>query len=258
MERYQVILAYDGTNFLGFQRQGIGRTVQSELEKALRQLNWQGQSVLLAGRTDSGVHASGQVVSFDLDWKHPPEALVRAINANLPPDVAATRAAVVGGDFHPRYHASARCYRFRIYCAEQRNPLLDRYAWRVWPKPELTRLEAAARELVGKYDFSAFGSPMKPGGSTVREIFTARWEETEEGLAFEVRGNAFLYHMVRRMVYLQTQAGQQHISVEEFRQAVRAAKPLKAGLAEPQGLTLTEVEYDGSRQGNNVQMEFGA
>ena len=106
MARYQIILAYDGTGFLGSQRQAGARTAQSELEKALRKLGWPGKTVVLAGRTDTGTHASGQVAAFDLDWKHGPEKLQDALNAHLPLDMAVREVKEAADDFHPRFDAS--------------------------------------------------------------------------------------------------------------------------------------------------------
>ena len=115
MGRYQVILAYDGTDFNGFQRQASNkiRTVQGTVEAALRRIGWQGKSVLAAGRTDTGVHAFGQVITFDHEWKHSSEDLLAAINANLPQDVAARAVELAKPDFHPRFDAVARCYYYR-------------------------------------------------------------------------------------------------------------------------------------------------
>ena len=140
MARYQVILAYDGTGFVGSQRQakksdGLSlsklRTVQGELEKALRKLGWVGRSVLLAGRTDSGVHAVGQVASFDLDWQHADGDLLRALNANLPADVAARDVRIAPPKFHPRFDATSRRYRYRLFCQQVRDPSREKSAWRL-------------------------------------------------------------------------------------------------------------------------------
>ena len=244
-ERYKVTLAYDGTNFFGFQRQGETRTVQLEVEAALRRINWQGETILSAGRTDSGVHASGHVIAFDLDWAHGTERLGRALNANLPEDVAVKAIEVARADFHPRYDASARCYRYQIQYAHERDPLRDRYTWRVWPPCEIERLQAAARLLRGTYDFAAFGTPPRPGGSTIRTVFEAGWSGLEDGLVrFEVTANAFLYHMVRRMVFVQVLVGQQRISLEALQESLAtpevslSKKALSLGLAPPQGLNL--------------------
>jgi tRNA pseudouridine38-40 synthase len=244
MAHYKVILAYDGTHFQGFQRQGTSRTVQAELEKALRGLNWSGRTILSAGRTDTGVHAAGQVAAFDLDWPHPDEALVKAINSQLPEDVAVKSAEKVANDFHPRYDARERTYRYRIYLSPNRDPLRERFAWRVWPLPGLDLLQAAAQRMTGRHDFAAFGNPPHAGGSTERVIFSCGWQAAGDELRFEVRGNAFLYHMVRRMVYIQVQAGQNRLSLEAIDEAVLHARPLPPGLASAQGLVLWEVRYD--------------
>jgi tRNA pseudouridine38-40 synthase len=246
MARYQVILAYDGTLFAGFQRQARSRTVQGEVEAALRQLGWQGRAILAAGRTDTGVHASGNVIAFDLEWGHPVDELVQALNARLPVDAAARSAQEAEVDFHPRYDATARQYRYRLACSVVRNPLSERYAWRAWPEADLARMQAAAEVFTGTHDFSAYGAPPKPGGSTVRTIFASDWRETDGELVYEVQGNAFLYHMVRRMVFLQVKVGQGKLEASDLADGL-AGKPERiaqvTGLAPPQGLTLVEVRY---------------
>ena len=243
MARYQVILAYDGSAFLGFQRQNGVRTVQGELEAALRQLGWQENALLSAGRTDTGVHAAGQVVAFDLDWTHSPAELGRALNALLPQDAAVQSVELAAVDFHPRYHALSRTYRYRLYCSQDRHPLLERFAWRVWPQVEWDLLQQAAALLIGRHDFSAFGSPPHAGGNTVRTVFQAGWQVEPEGYSFEVSANAFLYHMVRRMVYLQVLAGQNRLDLIDLAQGVQAACPLPPGLAPAHGLVLKHVMY---------------
>lgn len=252
MVHYKVTLAYDGTQFFGFQRQGQVRTVQLEVETALRKLNWQGRAILSSGRTDSGVHAVGQVIAFDLDWTHGEQNLGRALNANLPDDVAVKDVEIAHEDFHPRYDAVSRCYQYHLWFAQNRDPLKDRYAWRIWPPCEGDRLQNAARLLLGTHDFAAFGTPPRPGGSTIRTVFQTSWQVDGEGTwSFQVEANAFLYHMVRRMVFVQVLVGQQRISLEELEQAVEQAHPLPSGLAFPQGLLLKEVRY--SEPGTRVR-----
>jgi tRNA pseudouridine38-40 synthase len=245
MARYQIILAYDGTHFLGFQRSGSTRTVQGVVEAALRKLGWQERILLSAGRTDTGVHASGQVIAFNLDWSHSTEDLGRAVNAMLPEDVAVKSIQEAAPDFHPRYQAVRRFYRYSIYCSPERDPLLDRFAWRVWPVVDEQRLHEAARILPGTHDFSAFGTPPRAGGSTVRTVYHAVWQPQAQGLLFEVSANAFLYHMVRRLVYWQVLTAQKRLSLEQWALAVEAAQQLTPGLAPPNGLVLTEVGYPG-------------
>ncbi len=243
MARYQLILAYDGTHFFGFQRQGLKRTVQLELETALRSLGWEGRAVLSAGRTDTGVHAVGQVVAFDLDWKHTEDDLLRAVNARLPADVAVRRVKIVDNHFHPRFDALSRRYRYQIYCSAVRDPLRDRYAWRIWPPVEVDILEAAASRLLGQHDFKAFGSPTKPGGSTVRLVMQANWVEKDDGLFFYITANAFLYRMVRRITFAQVLVAQGIVPLEKFDEAICQSQFFYPGLAEPQGLVLEEVSY---------------
>ena len=247
MARYQVVLAYDGSDFNGFQRQARDsnrRTIQGVFENALRQIGWQGRSILAAGRTDTGVHASGQVVAFDLDWKHSTEALAAALNANLPLDVAVQAAEPASSDFHPRFNAMARRYRYQIFCHPVRQPLLERYAWRVWPPVDLERLQRAAAYLPGAHDFSAFGSPPQPGRATTRQVFLAAWQEDGSGLSFEIQANAFLYHMVRRLVSFQVSIGQGAIGSEAMSVYLESGAQTPArNLAPPQGLILVQVLY---------------
>lgn len=243
--RYKVIMAYDGTAFSGMQRQANSRSVQAVVEAALRPLGWQERSILAAGRTDAGVHASGQVVAFDLAWKHSPDTLQAALNAGLPADVVAKEVGVAAEGFHPRYDAKARRYEYRLFCQPQRDPLRGRFAWRVWPAVKLTAMKAAARVLRGEHDFAAFGSPPKKGGSTIRRVLQAEWlRVSEDEFVFEVSANAFLYHMVRRMVGLQVKIGQGQAEAKTIRQALDGKAGKVRELAPPHGLCLVAVEYD--------------
>jgi tRNA pseudouridine38-40 synthase len=243
MARYQIILAYDGTQFFGYQRQGLTRTVQLVLEDALRSLGWKGRTVYCAGRTDSGVHASGQVVVFDFDWPHPDESLLKAINANLPQDAAVKAIRVRPDDFHPRYDALSRTYRYNLFLSRDRDPILQRFAWRIWPEVDIEILRETAGCLMGEHDFAAFGTPPKPGGHTIRSVIRAEWTLENEMYSFVVTANAFLYHMVRRMVFLQVLTGQRRIEMADFVASIEEQKSITAGLAPPNGLILTGVEY---------------
>ena len=244
MARYKVILAYDGTAFSGMQRQSNSRSVQSVFENALRSLDWKHKSILVAGRTDAGVHASGQVIAFDLDWRHSPEKLLMALNAELPQDVAAKTVELAAEDFHPRYDAKARTYEYRIRCQPLRDPLRERYAWRVWPPLQLRRLKAAAKLLRGEHDFAAFGTPPKKGGSTVRKVLQAEWrQEAEDEFVFSVKANAFLYHMARRLVGLQVKVGQGLLEPAVMKGALESKNSKVRELSPAHGLTLVDVEY---------------
>jgi len=244
MARYQVILAYDGSGFTGSQRQANSRTVQGELEKALRELGWSDKSVLLAGRTDTGVHATGQVAAFDFEWAHEAEKLLKALNAKLPPDVAITSLLPASADFHPRFDAISRTYCYRLFCEPIRDPLRERYAWRIWPLLDENVLKQNADIFLGTHDFAAFGSPTTPKGTTVRTVTKTEWRKMPNGeWQFEVQADAFLYRMVRRLVFVQVALAQGKVSVEKVQNALSKQGKLLSGLAPSTGLALTKVNY---------------
>jgi tRNA pseudouridine38-40 synthase len=244
MARYQVVITYDGTAFKGMQRQGNVRTVQGVIEKALVRIGWKGQSILIAGRTDTGVHASGQVIAFDYDWDHSPDDLMNALNANFPQDLAANRVKQVSDDFHPRYDAISRVYLYRIICSPIRDPLRERYVWRVWPEFDLRVAYSCAQKLIGENNFAAFGTPPKQGGSTIRQILRAEWQQDGDIFLFEVEGNAFLYHMVRRMVNVQVEIGQGKYNLDIISRYLNGdVLGMIQGLAPAHGLFLTKVNY---------------
>lgn len=245
MATYQSIVAYDGSGFQGFQRLAEGqRTVQGVLEDALRRVGWAGTSLLAAGRTDAGVHARGQVISFDLLWRHDTETLSRALNANLPADVAVRRTSEAPAGFHPRFSARRRTYRYAILADAWPDPLAERVAWRLWPEPDLDVMSAEAQAILGRHDFGAFGQAPIPGGHTLREVFEARWELQERGQAFQVQADAFLHHMVRRLVSAMVAVGLGHWPTGTM--AALVADPSRRWGEKPapaHGLCLEKVEY---------------
>ena len=252
MARYKLTLAYDGSGFVGSQRQASTktRTVQGELEKTLQTLGWSGRSVFMSGRTDTGVHATGQVASVDLDWSHTDDKLVRALNSLLPADVAVRSVEVVDAKFHPRFDAIARLYRYRLFCQPLRDPMRERFDWRVWPAINTNLLVDAGKLFLGTHDFCAFGSPTTPKGTTVRTVMKADWQQvSEDGWHFEIQADAFLYRMVRRLVFIQVAVAQGMTSVEAVANAFAKHFPagtrsgLPSGLAPAHGLTLVEVKY---------------
>jgi len=250
MARYQLTLVYDGTNFFGSQRQVKPRTVQGELEKALRKLRWSGRSVIMSGRTDTGVHATGQVASVDLDWSHTDSDLVRALNASLPADMSVKQAQVVHAKFHPRFDAQSRRYRYSLFCQPLRDPIRERFAWRVWPAMDADIIASAARLFLGTHDFSAFGSPTTPKGGTVRTVMKAEWMQAEQDeWRFEVWADGFLYRMVRRLVFVQVAVAQGKLSSEAIAHSLAqqaeagSRSEIPAGLAPAHGLMLVEVTY---------------
>jgi tRNA pseudouridine38-40 synthase len=253
--RYRATLAYDGTNYCGFQRQAKGiPSVQAAVEDAIAAVTKQTVTVIGAGRTDTGVHATGQVIAFDVDWKHSADTFLKAINAVLPDDIALQDAAVLGEvlpnerGFHPRFDAVARIYKYTIYAAPQRNPLLRNRAWHLRAVLDEQALQEAAALLVGEHDFGAFGKPPR-GENTVRTVIHSAWAREEALLVYHVKANAFLQHMVRRIVGTLVMVGRGALSVSEF-DAIFRSRKLTPGipLAPPQGLLLEHVEYPGERR----------
>ncbi len=249
-------VAYDGTDFLGFQLQAEGRTVQGVLEAALRQVTdspaEQGPRVIGSGRTDAGVHATGQVIGFRAAWRHPVPDLLRALNAVLPPDVVLRDVAPTAEHWHARFSAVQRDYAYTVLNQPLRSPLERRYAHLVTAPLDLDRMQAAAALLVGEHDFASFGQAMQPGETTVRRIFRAAWRQEGRRLICEVSGNAFLRGMVRALVGSLLYVGQGRWPVErlaevlEGRQRALAAPPAPAC-----GLCLVRVHYTDETNNND-------
>jgi tRNA pseudouridine38-40 synthase len=250
MARYRAVVEYDGTDLLGFQRQATGRTVQGELEAALGRIGWLGgtgthNAVLGAGRTDAGVHAAGQVIAFDFDWQHGAGDLARALNANLPGEIAIKQLDECDSVFHPRFDARGRRYRYTLYNQPVRSPLAARFAWQVWPALDLELLQAGSAALLGRHDFAAFGSDPEHGRSTVRTISLAAWQAAPGGwLTFDVQAEAFLFRMVRSLVGALKRVGTGELTVEQLRAILAAADRAQCPpIAPAQGLCLMEVIY---------------
>ena len=241
--RVRATVAYDGTDYRGFQRQANAPTVQAALEAALAQVTQGTISVLAAGRTDAGVHAAGQVIAFDTAWRHGPSDLQRALNAVLPADIAVLEVAEAASDFHPRYDARSRRYRYTLYNARVRWPLARRYSLHVTAPLNVALMQEAAQALVGEHDFATFGSPPQ-GRVTVRRVVTAEWCGEPPWLAFDIEANAFLYRMVRSIVGTLLRVGRGEMGVEDFAAVLAAGDRSLAGpTAPPHGLCMMGVKY---------------
>lgn len=242
--RYQAIIEYDGTAYCGFQKQLTGPSIQQELEHAIRLISGEETTVIGAGRTDSGVHATGQVVAFDLEWPHGPKTLWRALNANLPADIAAVRLSETKEDFHPRFDAIKRTYNYYIYNEPVRSPLYRRTSWHVSQQLDIGRMNLAASAIVGEHDFATFGRPPQ-GNNSVRQVFQAEWNRNESLLIFTIEANAFLYRMVRSLVGCLKAVGEGTWTVERFIATLNARdRDRAAQTAPPHALFLTSVIYE--------------
>ncbi len=250
MTGYGATLAYDGSAYCGFQRQPQPiPTIQAAVEAAIASVTRQSVTIVAAGRTDSGVHAVGQVIAFDVDWKHSDDKLLPAINAQLPLDIAVQRLWRQEG-FHPRYDALWRRYVYRIAAQPTRHPLLNRRVWQlVGQSLNLDRMQQAAERFLGEHDFAAFGAAPQEGSvNTVREVYISQWTlapgDYGPVYAYRVAATAFLYHMVRRMVGVMAQVGRGKISLDEFMDIFSSRDLRRAKLlAPPHGLALEAVGY---------------
>lgn len=242
--RLRAKIEYDGSAYQGFQKQLERPTIQGELERAIESISGNSATIIGAGRTDSGVHALGQVISFELSWRHGLSALQRAINANLPDDIAVRSMAEVDDSFHPRYSAKGRWYRYTIYNEPVRSPLRRRRSWHVKRPLDVMSMDQAASYIVGKHDFATFGKPPK-GDNTVREVFRANWRRDNDVINFDIEANAFLYRMVRSLVGTFKAVGEGAWTVEEFIVAMAACDRNHAGQTAPAcGLCLMSVTYE--------------
>ena len=242
--RIKAVLAYDGTDYHGFQRQSIerGPTIQGTLEEVLKTIGQAG-AVTGAGRTDAGVHASGQVVVFNVQWQHGLGDLQRALNAVLPDSIAAVELEQAADEFHPRYDAVSREYRYSLYQSAVRDPLKQRYALQVPPDLAIEAMQAASAILIGEHDFAAFGQPTI-GESTIRSMYRADVRAAYEQITIELQANGFLYRMVRRIVATLIAVGRRERSVAEFGDILHAADPGRAAATiAPNGLCFTRVNY---------------
>jgi tRNA pseudouridine38-40 synthase len=245
MAPYKITIAYDGTEFCGFQRQVAARTVQGELETVLRRLGWRERSILAAGRTDSGVHAAGQVVSFELDWRHSDQKLLDALNDLLPEDIGVKELRLAPAQFHPRFDAKVRQYRYQLYFSPVKDPLKERFYWRIWPELDVTLLKSAAELFLGQHDLRAFGRPPNEKSTSVRTITALNWDFSEDGsqAAMTIVAQAFLYHMVRRILFVLVRVGQGRISLSDVKGSIEEQLELPAGIAPAKGLILEEILY---------------
>ncbi len=250
MSRYGAILAYDGTAYQGFQRQPAPRpTIQAAVETALGMVCGQPVGIVAAGRTDAGVHAVGQVIAFDAAWRHSAGELLRAVNSQLATDIALRKVFPAPG-FHPRYDALWRQYVYRIGARVGRNPLTARYEWQLaGVELDMVGMQAAAELCLGEQDFAAFGTAPQAGSSnTIREVFESGWtmNARDDGKVYHyrIRGTAFLYHMVRRLVGMMALVGKGKLTPAEFAAILRSRDLERAKhLAPPQGLTMEAVGY---------------
>ncbi|HKX76567.1 MAG TPA: tRNA pseudouridine(38-40) synthase TruA [Acidimicrobiia bacterium] len=237
-------LAYDGSEFHGFARQPGVVTVQGALEAALHQVLGEEVVTVGAGRTDTGVHAQGQVVSMSLAGPVDLVRLQRSLNGLLHPAVVVRQASLAGSDFDARRSAGWRSYRYQILNSSQPDPLRRWTTWHVPVELAVPAMNQAAAEFVGEHDFAAF-CRRSPAATTVRNVLEASWHREHELVVFAVRATAFCHQMVRSLVGFMVEVGKGARSAEEAASVLATRDRQKAGqMAPPQGLILWEVGYE--------------
>jgi tRNA pseudouridine38-40 synthase len=245
MRNIRVTLAYDGTDYYGWQVQASGRTVQGVVMGALERMHRREVRVLAAGRTDSGVHADGQVINFQTDIDSIPDrSYFVALNSYLPRDVQALESALVPSDFHARYSAVRRCYRFYWTSAATVPPALRHRVVRLKHRPSVRRLNELARPLLGAHDFSTFTLPTEPSEHRVRRVESATFFPQGELVVLQIVANAFLWRMVRSIAGTLIELDKLGAEPVEVESRLAACDHAAAGPSAPaQGLVLHRVDY---------------
>lgn len=245
MINYKMVIAYDGSRYNGWQKQGNTKdTIQGKLEKVLEKLEGREVEVIGAGRTDAGVHALGQVVNVKLESKINGETLLQYLNQYLPEDIAVLSVKEVPMRFHSRLNATEKTYLYRIYRSEIPNPFIRKYTVTITEKLDIEKMRIAAEFLIGEHDFKSFCSLKKSKKSTIRTLYSITIEEIEKELRISVRGNGFLYHMVRIIIGTLLEVGTGKKKPEEIKQILEKGERQAAGKTAPaHGLFLKEVKY---------------
>jgi len=251
MRSLKFTLAYDGTNYAGWQRQPSAPSIQQAIEEALAPLAGTFTGVVGAGRTDAGVHALGQAASANLEAVHTAPTLQRAMNARLPPDIRVVDTADMPLGFHARFHAIGKTYRYRMVTGGYVSPF-DR--WFVWHAPgqrDVAAMRRAGDRLVGRHDFASFQAVGSAVRDTVRTIHRIEIVETAGELVIEVEGDGFLRHMVRAIVGTLAEIGAGSRSPESIDDVLAARRRASAGDTAPAcGLTLVSVKYPQATAGS--------
>ncbi len=245
MRNIKLLIEYDGTNYLGWQVQAKGQTVQGTIEEKLALLTGERVHLLGSGRTDAGAHALGQVANFKTKSQMEVQTFQKALNSLLPSDIAIIKIEEGDEEFNARGSAKSKVYEYRILNQEIRSVFHREYAWHIPQRLNLREMKKATQILLGEHDFSSFRSAGTPNKTAIRKVFRAEWRRSKEGfLRFEIEATGFLKQMVRAMVGTLVEVGKGKTSVEEFREILESKDRGKAGPTAPaHGLFLKEVRY---------------
>lgn len=249
------IVQYDGTNFKGWQIQKRGNTIQGVVSDVIRRITGEDVVIVSSGRTDTGVHALGQVIAFKTYYSSTVEVLKKGINALLPPSIRVIDICDVSLDFHPRYDARAKTYAYLVCCNETVSPFLHPYCWHVRKDLDITKIKDATSYLLGKKDFSGFMASGSSVKNTVRNMMKFEVSDLDtlvflnfilsgRFLRFECKADGFLRHMVRNIVGTLVEIGAGRFPVEHVQNILKSRDRRLAGVTAPaKGLFLYGVEY---------------
>jgi tRNA pseudouridine38-40 synthase len=244
MRHIRLVVEYDGTGLHGWQRQANGATVQQHLEAALARLLSHPAPIVGASRTDAGVHARGQVASFRTERPIPLHGIRRGLNSMLPPQIAIRDAAEVGEDFHPRFSAIGKHYRYTLLARPDRSPRWRDRAWHHSDPLELTAMRAGASHLIGQHDFAAFRAAGCSAKTTLRRVDSITIARESDLVRIDVRGNAFLRNMVRIIVGTLSEVGTGYRTASQVAEILALRDRTKGGITAPaHGLELIAVDY---------------
>lgn len=242
--RWRCTCAYDGTDFLGWQSQKGGHTVQDFLEKRLAQIFHKPIRVHGSGRTDSGVHARAQVFHFEADWAHPVAHLQRALRSGLPAGITVNSVRKAAPDFHARYSAEGKRYRYRLYRGYA-GPFESRWCWSFGDRPlDVEKMRAAAKKLTGKHDFSGFSGQYDEKENPVKDLRRLDIQARGRRIEFVIEASGFLYKMARGLVGTLVAVGQEKLTIEDVERVLKTKKRTQEITTAPaEGLCLEKVYY---------------
>lgn len=244
MKRVLLTIAYDGTNYHGWQIQKNAVTVQQVLCEALEKMLGKTFDVTGTSRTDAGVHAREFTCHIDCDDNIPEKAFVRGLNSFLPPDIAVRDCIEVANDFHARYNAKGKTYKYYIYNSNKKDPFKMRYSWQIERPLDIAAMNEFANKLIGTHDFYAFSSSGRTVEDTVRTISECYVTKENDDVVLTVSANGFLYNMVRIIVGTAVEVSDKRINPEDIPQILNSKKRESLGVtAPPQGLFLEKVHY---------------
>ena len=244
MRNLKVVIAYDGTNYHGFQIQNNAITVQEKIQVGLKELLKEEARIVSASRTDAGVHAKGHVFNLKLDSSLPTKKFALALNTKLPADIVALSAEEVADDFHARYYAQGKKYSYQIYNDSFQLPFFRNYTYHIKDKLDLSAMRQAAKYLIGEHDFSSFRAAGCNAKTTIREIYQIEIKKQDQIVKIEIEGSGFLYNMVRIISGTLIEIGLAKKKASEMESILAAKDRLEAGFTAPaKGLFLEKVYY---------------